>query len=589
MAVAWSANTTGVNVLGSGGNYSATPTFPSVSAGQLLLCKVHARAGTSVDTIDTPSGFTLETGAKVGIGGGLAAAVFWKIATGSETGTLSVTGTYTGAAPRLSAILELYTGNATTGVPLESVGSNTGTSTTPSPSSVTTSINGGLAVAAISANSATTIGNITGETGGDYTEAYAEFSSGTIVLDTQTAAMATAGTISGGTCTLGASAAWIAICFGIKPPAVAVNTNVTLTKASFALTASSLSAVPSRKVALSAAAYALSAQTLSAKTARKATLSPASLAFTASSLTAQYGRRATLNATSFLVTPSSLAAKTARKLTLSPASLSLSAQNLVANYGRQVTLSPASYGLTAQALTAKTGRKSSLTGAAFVFSANALETAASAPTHNSVTLNAVTFALAGGSLSAKAGRAAALAAASYAFTVQSLTAAYAAGNAAVAYAVTLSPVTFAFNAQPLDAKSSASSGRAPLGYKTEPPSRGHGVGIFSKPAERERARRLEEIEEAQEAIAVARQEIRRGDPQAVARALAEPLEKLELAESAKALEAMNRRALKREIERIYQELLRLRLAFEAAERIEHQRLAKIARDEDAIAVLLLAD
>jgi hypothetical protein len=81
-----------------------------------------------------------------------------------------------------------------------------GTGTTISAGGVTTAGADRLAVLLIGVNNDTTISEITGESGGNWAEPTAEFSSATGgSIGIQTASMAGAGTISGGSCTLGTS------------------------------------------------------------------------------------------------------------------------------------------------------------------------------------------------------------------------------------------------------------------------------------------------------------------------------------------------------------------------------------------------
>lgn len=68
-----------------------------------------------------------------------------------------------------------------------------------------------LALAFVGIDDDQAVGSFTGETGGDWTEAVAEFASATgtqACLQLQTAVMASAGTIDGGTATIGVSSGW---------------------------------------------------------------------------------------------------------------------------------------------------------------------------------------------------------------------------------------------------------------------------------------------------------------------------------------------------------------------------------------------
>lgn len=65
--------------------------------------------------------------------------------------------------------------------------------------------------------SAQAIGAFTGETGGDWTEAVAEYVGTSMTIQLQTAAMASAGTLDGGAVTVGASTVWLSISTAIIP------------------------------------------------------------------------------------------------------------------------------------------------------------------------------------------------------------------------------------------------------------------------------------------------------------------------------------------------------------------------------------
>lgn len=82
-----------------------------------------------------------------------------------------------------------------------------GTSTTVSAPDVTTLGADRLACAFVAIRAVRTIGSFTGETGGDWTEAVAEYQGTTITLQLQTASLASAGTITGGSISI-TSANW---------------------------------------------------------------------------------------------------------------------------------------------------------------------------------------------------------------------------------------------------------------------------------------------------------------------------------------------------------------------------------------------
>ncbi len=208
----------GNSAAGTGGAYSLSVTLPAtINAGDLIVIHVAANAQTTIDNLDTPTGFTRI--GDVGLSSGAHAAMAcYKVAVGGEGGTsVSLTGGYTGATnPRISARAYRFTGNAASS-PVEAFSNGSANNTTVVlPNVVTTGANE-LAVGFSSARVSTTIGDSTGETGGDWTEATAEYNTTATTMQVQTAAMASAGTISGGSATLGASSLHVQIAFAIKP------------------------------------------------------------------------------------------------------------------------------------------------------------------------------------------------------------------------------------------------------------------------------------------------------------------------------------------------------------------------------------
>lgn len=96
---------------------------------------------------------------------------------------------------------------------------DTGTGTSIGDAGVTTSGSDRLAINFLALESSQAIGSFTGETGGDWTEAVAEYSGTTMTLQVQTAAKASAGTLDGGTYTVGASTTWLSISTALLPSA----------------------------------------------------------------------------------------------------------------------------------------------------------------------------------------------------------------------------------------------------------------------------------------------------------------------------------------------------------------------------------
>jgi hypothetical protein len=175
----------------------AVPYPAGVGAGQLLFLQLGSR---SANVPTTPAGWALlwfdeRPNPRQRI--------YWKLATGSETGTLAVT---MGAS--VVNVGRMYAFGGVTSAPtfFESpvvTGADVGT--LPGPT-VTCGGTGRLAVAFVALDSNPLLDPMAGETGGDWIEPVGEFSSdigSNFGIQLQTAAMAAGGTISGGTANLG--------------------------------------------------------------------------------------------------------------------------------------------------------------------------------------------------------------------------------------------------------------------------------------------------------------------------------------------------------------------------------------------------
>lgn len=175
--------------------------FPaSISAGDYLILHTVVREP-SYNVSGTPSGFTLiddETEVVL-----LHAFVYGKVATGSETGNLTVSWDSGGGVGRIGRIYRFSGVDAGSYEGL-AVATDSG-STTCSDVGVTTTGADRLALNLVAYGQATTSASFTGETGGDWTEATAEYTGSSLGLQLQTAGMASSGTINGGSMTLGTS------------------------------------------------------------------------------------------------------------------------------------------------------------------------------------------------------------------------------------------------------------------------------------------------------------------------------------------------------------------------------------------------
>lgn len=188
------------------------PFMGTIAAGNFLVAHVIAQ-GAAAD-ITTPSGWTLFS-TNTGIGSTVSK-LFYKAASGSESGNLDVTLV---AATRCGG--RIYRFNRGTGVEAEGNTQESSSDTSQPVVNVTTLGPKRLACQAMWVQPATTqtIGSITGESGADYTEAVAEYN-GTagLMLSLQIATCSAISAITGGSATLGgAETNKITHGFAIKP------------------------------------------------------------------------------------------------------------------------------------------------------------------------------------------------------------------------------------------------------------------------------------------------------------------------------------------------------------------------------------
>jgi hypothetical protein len=197
---------------GSGVTGNPIPAYPgSLQANDLILLQVTVRDTTTTPT--TPAGFTLLYGPdSTGTGRQW---IYYKFATGSESGTITVTiGGFTCKIARMYAFRNVALSSFTDGASF-----GLGSSSTISSQPVTTAGTGELAVSFVFINNDNAVGSFAGETGGNWAEiAAGEFTSpagsnGCVQL--QTATMTSAGTISVGTMS-GGGDPWGVRAFALK-------------------------------------------------------------------------------------------------------------------------------------------------------------------------------------------------------------------------------------------------------------------------------------------------------------------------------------------------------------------------------------
>jgi len=181
----------------------------TVVAGNFLL--MHVVAQDAAAAITTPAGWTLiDTYSSIA---STLSNVFWKRADGTETGNVDITTT---AGIRCGGRIYRFTRGS--GVEAAASTGETGSDSDITIQNVTTLGSRRLACQCLWIQNNTTMANITGESGADYTEATAEFGNTGFTIGLQTAQVATAAAITGGTCTIGAATTnKIAHGFAIKP------------------------------------------------------------------------------------------------------------------------------------------------------------------------------------------------------------------------------------------------------------------------------------------------------------------------------------------------------------------------------------
>ena len=222
MAIAFVGAGSGTERLTTG---TSTASKTTCTAGNLIVCHLHS-LGTDwsgwsnpINISDlvgaTSSLTTLRTDANDQIKVGRATA------DGTCSADFTVGASGDDVATRIYEFSGLLISGTTTAALFENGGSqyggNTATNTSVEPADCQTNGTNRLAANFASLHSAQTIGSFTGESGGDWTEAVAEYVGTTLTLQLQTAVMAAAGTITGGSFTVGVSTLWLSISTGLIP------------------------------------------------------------------------------------------------------------------------------------------------------------------------------------------------------------------------------------------------------------------------------------------------------------------------------------------------------------------------------------
>lgn len=190
---------------GTNASSNPTPAYPTNVAGDLFLMHVYCNTGAA----SVPSGWTQIGTAADGV---VTTYVFRRDArsTGSESGTVAVTGTGSPIQARIYSIQDVATSSF-----VESVQTATsGTSTLNMPT-VTAGGNARRAFCCIGCNSNAGMASATGESGGDWIEIAAELTSGLgAASHGQSAALSSGGAVSGGSMTHNGTRA-VAVAFAL--------------------------------------------------------------------------------------------------------------------------------------------------------------------------------------------------------------------------------------------------------------------------------------------------------------------------------------------------------------------------------------
>ena len=202
--------------------------YPStVNANDILILHEYARNGSAAITLSSlPGSFAEINNYVLGVDNpprSFASRLSWLRASGSETGTVTIGATFGKTPAVLAGRMYRFSGVIATGTPYENanrtgVGSR---ASTISQGSITTVGSDRLCahfLAIVDENISTS--DFTGETGGNFAEALAEYGASPgedVTLQMQTATMASAGTISGGSFSVSIAARYARHVFALIP------------------------------------------------------------------------------------------------------------------------------------------------------------------------------------------------------------------------------------------------------------------------------------------------------------------------------------------------------------------------------------
>ena len=194
-----------------------------ISAGDLLVLHILHQSAFAVVTDPTDWTVLRKRDQADGENNGIYA--YWKIASGSESGNLSVTND-SGDEGWFGRMYRFTGNNQTSPIEGSSTTSVYSTTTAEDADVITAGVDR-LAVQLVAHDDVDTVASFTGELGGDWTEATAEYTDNSgiglgdgrtgVTLQLQTATIATAGGIGGGTFTGAVSGDWVVFGFAITP------------------------------------------------------------------------------------------------------------------------------------------------------------------------------------------------------------------------------------------------------------------------------------------------------------------------------------------------------------------------------------
>lgn len=203
-----------------GSTGTLTPAFPVTGLAADDIFILHVSISSATGVVDTAvTGFTHINSYQIGSADTGEHAVFWKRATGSESGNATVSFS-TDVAVVKTARMYRFRGCIASGTPYEGLGNAQANSATLADQSVTSTGANRLAVNLYTINDDNAVDAFTGQTGGTWVEPVAEFTTldgNDSCLGIQTAQLVSAGTINGGSFTMAGADPFSIVGFALIP------------------------------------------------------------------------------------------------------------------------------------------------------------------------------------------------------------------------------------------------------------------------------------------------------------------------------------------------------------------------------------